>query len=216
LAEIPAARLFDEFLKLFLAGYATATFDQLHQHDLLQYLFPETHAEIQRDEKALALVRAAMESTDKRIAIGKPVTPAFILAALLWPSVERQALQLQERGDPPIPAMHSAGQQVVSKAARHISIPKRFSQPMREIWEFQLRLQNRRGRRAAELVDHRRFRAAYDFLLLREQAGEETGNLGSWWTDFQELPMEQRLEQAAREKGTGGGRRSRKRRSSQT
>ena len=217
LAEIPAARLFDEFLKLFLSGYATATFDQLHQHNLLQYLFPETNAEIQRDDSALALVRAAMESTDKRIAIGKPVTPAFILAALLWPSVERQAKQLQERGDPPIPAMHAAGQQVVSEAARHISIPKRFSQPMREIWEFQLRLQNRRGRKAAELVDHRRFRAAYDFLLLREQTGEETGNLGSWWTDFQELPMEQRLEQAAKEKGIGGGgRRSRKRRSSQT
>lgn len=217
LAEIPAARLFDEFLKLFLAGYATSTFDQLHQHDLLQYLFPETHAEIERDETALVLVRAAMESTDKRIAIGKPVTPAFILAALLWPSVERRAQQLQDQGDPPIPAMHAAAQQVVSEAARHISIPKRFSQPMREIWEFQLRLQNRRGRRAAELVDHRRFRAAYDFLLLREQSGAQTGNLGDWWTDFQELPLEQRLEQASKEKGpSGGGRRSRKRRSSQT
>ena len=212
LAEIPAARLFDEFLKLFLAGYATATFDQLLKHDLLQYLFPETNAEIQRDSTALALVRAAMESTDKRIAVQKPVTPAFILAALLWPAVERQARQLQDRGDPPIPAMHSAAQQVIGDAARHISIPRRFSQPMREIWEFQLRLQNRRGRKAAELVDHRRFRAAYDFLLLREQAGEETGELGSWWTDFQELPMEQRLEQAAKEKGPGGGRRSRRRR----
>jgi poly(A) polymerase len=85
---------------------------------------------------------------------------------------------------------------------------------MREIWEFQLRLQNRRGRKAAELVDHRRFRAAYDFLLLREQAGEETGDLGSWWTDFQQLPMDQRLQQAALESGPQGGRRSRGRRSS--
>jgi poly(A) polymerase len=212
LAEIPAARLFDEFLKLFLAGYAVATFDQLLAHKLLQYLFPDTNDHIRRDPAALALVRAAMASTDERIAQDKPVTPAFILAALLWPVVAHRALQLRDRGDPPIPAMHSASQQAVSEASRYISIPKRFSQPMREIWEFQLRLQNRRGRKAAELVDHRRFRAAYDFLLLREQAGEETGDLGSWWTDFQQLPMEQRVEQAAKEQGPGGGRGSRKRR----
>ena len=214
LAEIPAARLFDEFLKLFMSGYATATLDQLLAHDLLRYLFPDTIKQMRRDATALPLVRAAMISTDQRIAKGKPVTPAFILAALLWPVVSHRAQQLEDRGDPPIPAMHSAGQTTVSEAAQNISIPKRFSQPMREIWEFQLRLQNRRGRKAAELVDHRRFRAAYDFLLLREQAGEETADLGSWWTEFQELPMEQRLEQAALQKGPGGGRKPRKRRSS--
>jgi poly(A) polymerase len=109
-------------------------------------------------------------------------------------------------------AMHSAAQQTIGDAARHISIPRRFSQPMREIWEFQLRLQRRQGRKAAELVDHRRFRAAYDFLLLREQAGEDTDNLGDWWTEFQELPMEQRLEQAAVGQGKQGGRRTRTRR----
>ena len=155
-----------------------------------------------------------MASTDQRIAQDKPVTPAFILAALLWPVVQREALRLQERGDPPPAAMHSAAQEAISEAARNISIPKRFSQPMREIWEFQLRLENRRGRKAAELVDHRRFRAAYDFLLLREQAGEDTGDLGSWWTEFQQLPMEQRLAQAAQEKGPGGGGRRSRRRSS--
>ena len=142
-----------------------------------------------------------MGNTDLRIAQGKPVTPAFILAALLWPAASKLAQHLQQQGDPPMVAMHSAAQQTIAEAAQHISIPRRFSQPMREIWEFQLRLQRRQGRKAAELVDHRRFRAAYDFLLLREQAGEETGNLGSWWTEFQELPMEQRLEQAAASKG---------------
>jgi len=212
LAEIPAARLFDEFLKLFMAGYATATFDRLIEFNLLQYLFPDTAEQLTRDPTGLALIRAAMVSTDQRIAQDKPVTPAFILAALLWPVASHRALQLQDRGDPPIPAMHSAAQQAIAEAAHTISIPRRFSQPMREIWEFQLRLQQRRGRKAAELVDHRRFRAAYDFLLLREQAGEDTGGLGSWWTDFQELPMEQRLQQAASEKGAGGGRRSRGRR----
>lgn len=211
LAEIPAARLFDEFLKLFLSGHAAATLERLREYKLLQYLFPATAESLQRDAHTLALIQAAMANTDQRIAVGKPVTPAFILAALLWPVTSRQAHHLQERGDPPIPAMHSAAQQTISAASQHISIPRRFSQPMREIWEFQLRLQHRRGRKAAELVDHRRFRAAYDFLLLREQAGEETGELGAWWTEFQELSMEQRLQQVASDKGNRGGRRTRKR-----
>jgi poly(A) polymerase len=188
--------------------------EQLLKHDLLRYLFPDSNEQMHRHPTALALVRAAMVSTDQRMAQDKPVTPAFILAALLWTEVQHRAQLLQERGDPPIPAMHHASQQAIADAARNIAIPRRFSQPMREIWEFQLRLQNRRGRKAAELVDHRRFRAAYDFLLLREQAGEETGDLGSWWTDFQQLPMDQRLQQAAQESGPQGGRRSRGRRSS--
>lgn len=212
LAEIPPARLFDEFLKLFLAGYAAATLEMLRRHELLRYLFPETAHELHRDETALALVRSAMVNTDERIAQDKPVTPAFILAALLWPVANKQARHLQHRGDPAMVAMHSAAQQTIADAARHIAIPRRFSQPTREIWEFQLRLQRRQGRRAAELVDHRRFRAAYDFLLLREQAGEDTGALGQWWTDFQQLPLEQRLEQVASGGNSQGGRKTRTRR----
>ncbi len=212
LTEIPAARLFDEFLKLFLAGYAADTFDQLLKHKLMVYLFPDTYAELLRHPNAAALVRAAMVSTDQRIAQDKPVTPAFILAALLWPVVQREAVRLQDHGEPPLVAMNNAAHEAISEAVRNITIPKRFSQPMREIWEFQLRLENRRGRKAAELVEHRRFRAAYDFLLLREQAGENTGNLGSWWTEFQQLPLEQRILQAEQDKSPRSGRRSRGRR----
>ena len=212
LGEIPAARLFDEFLKLFLAGYAAATLDKLIEYNLLQYLFPDTSACLHRDAAALPLLQAAMGNTDQRIAQGKPVTPAFILAALLWPVASKLAAHKQNHGDPAMVAMHSAAQQTIGDAAKHISIPRRFSQPMREIWEFQLRLQRRQGRKAAELVDHRRFRAAYDFLLLREQAGEDIGDLGDWWTQFQELPLEQRLEQVASGKGNQGGRRTRTRR----
>ena len=213
LAEIPPARLFDEFLKLFLAGYAAATLEQLLRHDLLQYLFPETNDCLHRDPTALALARAAMASTDQRIAEDKPVTPAFILAALLWPVTVREARHLENRGEAPVVAMHSAAQLAIADVTRHIAIPRRFSQPMREIWEFQLRLQRRQGKKAAELVEHRRFRAAYDFLLLREEAGEDTGDLGAWWTGFQTLPMEQRLQQVPAGKGGNGGRRTRTRRS---
>jgi poly(A) polymerase len=211
LNEIPAARLFDEFLKLFLSGYGAATLEHLLRHDLLQYLFPETSELLLRDDHALALVRAAMANTDQRIAEDKPVTPAFILAALLWPAASRLAVQLEHRGDPSMPAMHSAAQQTIAEATQRISIPRRFSQPMREIWEFQLRLQRRQGKKAAELVGHRRFRAAYDFLLLREQAGEDTGGLGDWWTEFQTLNPIERVEQDNQD-GEDRGRRRRPRR----
>jgi len=214
LEEIPAARLFDEFLKLFLAGYAARTLEKLLEFDLLRYLFPETSTCVRRDEKALALVRAAMSNTDERIALDKPVTPAFILAALLWPVVSKHCGQLENNGESPMVAMHTAAQAAISDAARHVSIPRRFSQPMREIWEFQLRLQRRSGRKAAELVEHRRFRAGYDFLLLREQAGEDTAGLGRWWTELQAMAPEQRETKVANAGDTRKrSRRSRARRS---
>jgi poly(A) polymerase len=209
LEEIPAARLFDEFLKLFLAGFAADTFENLLHFDLLRYLFPQTSAALREDERGLALIRAAMENTDARIAEDKPVTPAFILAALLWPAAHQQYLRLHDKGDAPMAAMHSASMDTLSSAARNVSIPRRFSQPIREIWEFQLRLERRTGRKAAELVEHRRFRAAYDFLLLREQAGEDTGELGAFWTGVEQLTPQQRLETMSGGKG-GGRRRSRK------
>ena len=216
LREIPSARLFDEFLKLFLSGYAEATLDELIKHRLLEYLFPETDHIIRRDPRAAELVRLAMASTDQRISEDKPVTPAFLLAALLWPVAAHEANVLKARGDAPMVAMHSASQQVIAAACRIIAIPRRFSMPMREIWEFQSRLERRQGRRAAELVDHRRFRAAYDFLLLREAAGEETDGIGEWWTQFQTLPMEARIDEAGPAKsrssrGRGRGRRGRPR-----
>ena len=203
LQDIPPARLFDEFLKLFLAGYAAKTMENLLHFKLLEHLFPGTCANLGEGEQGLPLLRAAMVNTDKRIHDGKHVTPAFILAAILWPEVSALSAKFQDKGDAPMVAVHKAGQRAVSQAVQHVAIPKRFSQPMREIWEFQLRLQRKQGRRAAELVDHRRFRAAYDFLLLREQAGAQTNELGAWWTHFQTLPFEERLAQV---QGQGGKR----------
>ncbi len=215
LREIPAARLFDEFLKLFSSGYAERTLEQLLEHDLLRFLFPDSDYEIRQDEVAMALVRAAMRSTDQRIRDSKPVTPAFLLAAVLWPVVDRLADQLRDRGDPPMTAMHSAAQQVIASALQTLSIPRRFTMPMREIWEFQLRLQRGNSRKARELLQNRRFRAAYDFLLLREQAGEETGDVGAFWTEFQTLPENQNLpmiDSGSDETDSGAGNRPRRRR----
>lgn len=212
LAEIPAARLFDEFLKLFFSGSAERTLEELLEHDLLRYLFPDSDYEIRQDPVAMGLVRAAMRSTDQRIQEGKSVTPAFLLAALLWPVADRLADQLRDRGDPPQVAMSNAAQQVIFQAVRTVSIPKRFSMPMREIWEFQQRLEHCQQRKASELVQNRRFRAAYDFLLLREQAGEHTGDVGTWWTEFQTLPETQQLQIASADSEKPRRRRTRKRR----
>ncbi len=212
LEEIPAARLFDEFLKLFLTGHGAATLEQLIEHDLLRFLFPETARHLKRNTVAASLAQAAMRSTDERVAQDKPVTPAFILAALLWAEFSNLAAQLQDRGEPPQAAAHGAAQQVIATANRLVAIPRRFSMPMREIWELQARLENPRGRKAAELVEQRRFRAAYDFLLLRGEAGEVDREIGRWWTEFQELPQEQRLEQVPTEPERRRRRRPRTRR----
>lgn len=213
LDDIPAARLFDEVLKLFLAGYAANTLVLLRRYHVLEHLFTETARLMERDVLALQLVAAAMRNTDQRVRQDKPVTPAFILAALLWPLVAVRAEQLREHGEPAIPAMHSAGQQIIAEACHRVAIPRRFSQTMREIWEFQHRLTAPRGRKAVELLEHRRFRAAYDFLLLREQAGEDCGGMGAWWTELQELEGDARqqhteaLEERGEQKNSRRGRR---------
>lgn len=185
LSEIPAARLFDEFLKLFLAGYARSTFGLLDQHGLFQYLFPEPAHALSKSDEARKLVLSAMESTDRRIAADKPVTPAFLLAAILWPVVEHRYKMLTKAGEHPVPAMHSAGQQITAEACLHIAIPKRFSIPMREMWEFQPKLERMQPKKLKDILASRRFRAAYDLLLLRRDAGAELSEACDFWTEQQ-------------------------------
>ncbi|WP_041522776.1 polynucleotide adenylyltransferase PcnB [Gilvimarinus agarilyticus] len=185
LSNIPPARLFEEVLKLFLAGSATATFHLLREYKLFGQLFPMVEAHLQTgDPIALAMVEQCMANTDKRIRAGKSITPAFIFAALLWPP--QQALLGQLMGTMPKgQAFNDACQQVISAQLARIAIPKRFLIPMREIWDLQHRLTLRGGQRAYSMLEHPRFRAAYDFVLLREEAGEKLDGLGNWWTQFQ-------------------------------
>ncbi|MEE4204227.1 MAG: polynucleotide adenylyltransferase PcnB [Halieaceae bacterium] len=186
LSEIPAARLFDEFLKLFMAGYAKPTLQLLDHHGLLQYLFPEPAHHFQRNESARHLMLEATGNTDKRVHAGKPVTPAFLLAALHWPVVQHVAAQLEHAGEPTVQATHSAGQQIIAEACLHTAIPKRFSIPMREIWDFQPRLEQCKSRRVKDMLASRRFRAAWDLLLLREAAGEDVEQAVAFWGEQQE------------------------------
>ncbi len=187
LTNVPAARLFDEVLKLLMSGKALQTLKTLQQLELFEPLFPISNMSIQGEdgERAQKLIEAALSSTDSRINQGKPVTPAFLFCALLWPSVQAKAQSLVQDGTPLIPAYHQAAHQVTAQQCLSTSIPKRFSLPMKEIWDLQQRLPRRTGRRAEVLVGHPRFRAAYDFLLLREKSGENLDGLGQWWTDYQ-------------------------------
>jgi len=190
LQDIPAARLFEEALKLFMSGYGEASYHSLIKHELLGWLFPDTaNAE---PNFAPQLIQLALASTDKRINESKPVTPAFVLAALLWWPFVAEKKRLVDEGETHLAASHEAALNVISKQQLFTSIPKRFSGPMRDIWHLQARLPNTRGKKPAVLLGHKRFRAAYDFLLLREQSGEKLDDLGAWWTNFQEQnPIEQ-------------------------
>lgn len=193
LRDIPPARLFDETLKLFLSGHALATFELLLDHNLFEPLFPMTSKAIsQNPDFSLELIRNAMRNTDERLEQGKSVTPAFLFAALLWPAIVPAAARLQQQGMPPVPALQEAAGDTLHQQLQHISIPKRFSMVSKDIWALQERLPNRSGKRADAVLHHPRFRAAYDFLLLRESAGENTGELGQWWTQYQFLDEAQR------------------------
>lgn len=195
LSDIPAARLFDEILKLLQSGRAVDTYKALQHYGLFTPLFPLSGPLLEDDSSADSrLVLKALSNTDARIKQRKPVTPAFLFAALLWPAVRSEFENLKASGVPPVPALAQASGSVASEQAQHISIPKRFGLPMRDIWNLQLRFDQRRGQRPLRLLEHPKFRAAYDFMLLRVYVGDAEEELAAWWTDIQEENEEQREE----------------------
>ncbi len=187
LREVPAARLFDEVTKLLMFEQGPAVFELLYDYGLFSELFPAAQHALEQETSGagLTLIRAALRGTASRIAENKPVTPSFLLAALLWPAV-RRAVEADTRN--PAMAMQEAASSIAGDQQQLISIPKRFGIPMREIWFLQRRFEQRRGKRPYALLGHPRFRAAYDFLLLRAEAGEVDAELAQWWTDFQVAP----------------------------
>lgn len=184
LNDVPAARLLDESLKLFHRGSALPTFQLLNRYGLFEPLFPHAHRCL-ADPVARKLLEQALVSTDDRIRAGKPVIPPFLFAALLWgPYCERLADHLQSVS--PAEAGHLAGQEVFRAQSEWVAIPHRMSAVVAEIWNMQRRLEAPRPRRAAALLANKRFRAAYDFLLLRAAAGEAVSDAAEWWTRYQD------------------------------
>ncbi|MBD3670840.1 MAG: polynucleotide adenylyltransferase PcnB [Gammaproteobacteria bacterium] len=222
LREIPPARLFEEVLKLFLSGHAVASFEGLRHYRLFEHLFPATEDSLAREENGfpIGFILRALENTDIRIAQDRPVTPAFLLAALLWEPIRNLARQEMDAGLPPFQAFHAAADVVLQEQSSHVAIPRRFSVVMREIWVQQSRFERRQGKRAFALLAHDRFRASYDFLQLRAESGEADMQLVEWWTQFQQVKeSEQRaMVKALQPEGGGQGRRRRggRKRSSQT
>jgi len=187
LADVPPARVFEEFLKLFMTGTAVDVFEKLRQYGIFSLLFTDTEEALiyEGHDFPLRMVMLGLKNTDLRIAEGKPVTPAFLLAVLLWEPIRHFSQELIHKGTAAYPAMQEAASLVLSRQIQRLSIPKRYSVQMREIWALQSRFHNTRGKRPARLFAHPRFRAAYDFLLLRAEAGEEQQEIADWWTDYQ-------------------------------
>ncbi len=186
LSNVPAARIFDEFLKLFQSGFAEKTFEHLWRYDLFAQLFPDTDACLVADKRYAKFVRAALISTDERVNAEKSVTPMFLIGVFLWGPIRELAAKMREKEQmSESHAISLASYEVSSNQQSRISIPRRFTGPMREMLALQPRLENIKGVRAMRLVEHRRFRAAYDFMILRAEAGDFDQDIAKFWTDVQ-------------------------------
>lgn len=213
LGQAAPARLFDESLKLFMAGHALKSFRMLRRYGLLAPLFPATARALDAgDETLLAMIEQGMTNTDTRVAEDKPVTPAFLFAVLLWGEVRDLAQTLADDGMPPSLAWQRASHRVIAAQAQHVAIPRRFTHMMEDIWELQPRFAHRTRKRAFRLLEHPRFRAAYDFLLLRAGESPQIAELGEWWTQAQEMPSEELAEQLGSAPRSGASTRKRRRR----
>ena len=179
----PPSRLFDEVQKLLLSGYAVQTLDTLHTLGLSQGLLPVLDM-VRANPGSQRFVRLAMESTDERVLAGKSVTPSFLFASLLWYEVVAKAKTLVAQGNSPFPAREAAMQHVLDVQCEVLAIPRRYTTDMRDIWVMQLRLEQA-NRRSLATLSHPRFRAGYDFFMLRVEAGEQPAALGQLWTELQ-------------------------------
>lgn len=204
LRDIPPSRLFEEVLKLFQGGCAVQTFELLRKYGLFGAMFPFTEQCLsveQNDYPAMLLINA-LENTDARIQSGKSVTPAFLFAALLWEPLRQLKDALMAEGMTEIQAIQDAANQVLAEQIQYVALPKRFSLRARDIWQLQPRLQRNSGKRALQTLGNPGFRAAYDFLLLRNDAGEDLASLVSWWTKIQELDDAERTKMCNPKKRT--------------
>jgi poly(A) polymerase len=213
LADIPPARLFEEVLKLFHAGCALQGFEQLRHYGLFAYLFPQTERSLEREEHGfpLTFVARALQNTDERVRQGLPVTPAFLFAALLWEPLRMRA-GVTTLDEVNAELLMPAAEEVIREQSRSIAFPRRFSLQARDIWLLQPRLEQRSGRRLAALLENPRFRAAYDFLVLRAESGEVDGEAADWWTRLQAAEGEERDSMTRNRGGNKKGRRRRSRR----
>ncbi|MEK6805159.1 MAG: polynucleotide adenylyltransferase PcnB [Pseudomonadota bacterium] len=218
LGEIPPARLFDEVLKLLLNPEAVENFRAMYWFNLWRELFPDNAAALDAGgDDVRGFIEGALANTAERMRQGQPVSPSFLFASLLWPCVRERAAELKtKQGHPEFIAITQAGDEFFARQSQRIAVPKRFSFPAREIWQLQPRFERRRGGAPQKFLTHPRFRAAYDFLLLRAAHGEPVQELADWWTQAQagqpppvpeggDPPLPARKRKRRRRRGSGGG-----------
>lgn len=220
MASIPAARMFEEFLKMFISGKAIANFEQLRDYNLFGYFFPivdqtlnaqmTTENDKLNQTQLLALITLAMGNTDKRINNDQRVTPAFLFAAMLWYPLQKYIKQINDAQQlAPQDAFFAALNEIMPEQQRSIAIPKRFQGVMKDIWILQEKLGRREGKRAFKTFEHPKFRAGYDFLLLRAEIEKnpELEALAQWWTDFQAVSDDAKAQMIRSIKVTPGSKR---------
>ena len=189
LGDAPPARLFDESLKLFLSGYGLASFHALQTHKLLEHVFPATARSLKSEhaDRFRVLLERTFASTDERVRADKPVTPAFLFAALLWEPVRAEAEAMIANGSDAAVAWAAASARIMGEQAERVAVPRRFAGAIEEIWVLQPRFDQRVKKRVMRLLAHPRFRAAYDFLLLRSSESPALTELAEWWTAAQTM-----------------------------
>lgn len=188
LSEAAPARLFEEILKLFLSGHGVASFEGLERYGLLGALFPESAAALKSNRSGAlrAMVLEGLRNTDARVANDEPVSPAFLFALLLWPAFCRTLMGLQAQGVQPEDAQRRAADRVTLHQLERVALPRRFSLPMQEIWLLQTRFSSRQRKRVFRTLSHPRFRAAFDFLVLRQFASADHAADVEFWRDAQQ------------------------------
>ncbi|MGX9221466.1 polynucleotide adenylyltransferase PcnB [Massilia varians] len=210
--NVPAARVFDEMLKLLLSGHALACLKELRSAGLHHGLLPLLDVVLEQPI-GMKFVTLALESTDGRVKAGKGVSPGFLFASLLWHQVLEKWNAYRAAGESPIPALHLAADDVLGTQTENLALQRRIATDMRDIWAMQPRFERRTGKAPFKLLEHPRFRAGYDFLLLRCESGELPGEVGEWWTAFYAAEGGEReaLLAAANQRDRGEGSAKRKR-----
>ena len=204
LQNVPSARLYVEIMKLFCDGHAQASFELLRHYGLYALLFPQSEACLQgpQHEFTYSFLTHAFYSIDQRCLHHKPVSAAFLFAAMLWNPLQQAIEKNRQTKIPLLADLDHAMDVILKNQLMHIAIPRRMADLVREIWILQYRLPRRHQGEAVRLLGHPQFRAAYDFLLLRAKAGEEVYGLANWWTKFQDASEDTRIEMIKKIKET--------------
>ena len=210
LEHVPPPRLFEEMLKLLLSGHANACLRQLRHEGLHKGLLPLLDV-ILDQPLGERFVTLALAQTDERVLADRPVSPAFLFAALLWHEVLAAWKAREKRGERRVPALEFAMDDVLDAQSGKLAITRRLTATMREVWAMQPRFEERSGQRPHRLLELPRFRMAYDFLALRAASGEVPAELEAWWRAFQSAGPETRAEMLLPDTGPRRKRRRRRR-----